>query len=89
MICGLTEKPVEGIKEMFRVSYLQNGTLDNAKIKADKVAHKTFKTQEEALKWVVNNSRITPLKLLIWDDETDCYVPYASLMTLDRKEVRT
>ena len=58
---------------MFRVSYLQNGTLDNAKIKADKVAHKTFRSQEEALEWVDNNSQITPLKLLVWSDDIDCY----------------
>ena len=58
---------------MFRVSYLQNGTLDNAKIKAYKVAHKTFRSQEEALEWVDNNSQITPLKLLVWSDDIDCY----------------
>jgi len=58
---------------MYRISYLQNGTLDTAKIKAYKVAQKTFRSQEEALEWVDNNSQITPLKLLVWSDDIDCY----------------
>jgi hypothetical protein len=58
---------------MFRISYLQNGTLDTAKVKAYSIAHKTFNSKAEALDWVSNNAQITPIKLLVWDDEIDCF----------------
>ena len=49
---------------MFRVSYINNNAI----------YHKSgFKTEEETRKWIAETSDIKPLKLLIWDNEIDCY----------------
>ena len=49
---------------MFRVSYIINNAI----------SHKGgFKTEEAAREWVNNTANIKPLKLLVWDNEIDCY----------------
>lgn len=49
--------------KMFRVSYEINRTINQS----------TFKTEEEAMNFVNSNADIRPLKLLVWDNEIDCY----------------
>lgn len=52
-------------KELYRVSYIDS---NNA------ITHKSgFKTSQEAKQWLRTAKNITPLKLLVWDDEIDCY----------------
>ena len=50
---------------MFRVSYLNNNSI----------SHKGgFKTEEEARGWIeTQGANIKPLKLLVWDNDIDCY----------------
>ena len=49
---------------MFRVSYIINNSI----------SHKGgFKTEEEAREWILNTTNIKPLKLLVWDNDIDCY----------------
>ena len=52
---------------MFRVSYIN--TLSNT------IAHKSgFNTMEIAKDWIKSQAtNIKPLKLLVWDNEVDCY----------------
>lgn len=52
---------------MYKVSYVDNAT--------NTIAHKgTLKSVEEAMNWIKEQGeRIKPLKLLVWDDNIDCY----------------
>lgn len=50
---------------MFRVSYIN---------KDNKIEHKGgFNSTKEAMNWVNENNEITPLKLLVWDEDIDCF----------------
>lgn len=53
---------------MFRVSYINN---------FGQIAHKGgFRSDKEANIWVrEQGNEITPLKLLIWSEEIQCYMP--------------
>lgn len=49
---------------MFRVSYINNNAI----------AHKSgFDTEEAARQWIAQAQNIKPLKLLVWDNDIDCY----------------
>ena len=49
---------------MFRVSYISNNA----------VMHKGgFNTEEAAREWIATAQNIKPLKLLVWDNDIDCY----------------
>lgn len=52
---------------MFRISYLDQ---------KNNLAHKSFESVAAAYKWVEENTDITPLRLLIWDDSIDCFTTY-------------
>ena len=54
-------------KQMFRISYLDQ---------KNNLAHKSFESIAAAYKWVEENTDITPLRLLIWDDSIDCFSTY-------------
>ena len=51
---------------MFRVSYIDAH---------DRISHKGgFKSTLDAMNWVrAQGNAITPLKLLVWDEELQCY----------------
>ena len=49
---------------MFRVSYLDE---------SNNLAHKKFNNTKEAYKWVKDHDKIAPLKLLVWDENINCY----------------
>ena len=49
---------------MFRVSYIDEN---------DNIAVKSFKDTKEANKWVNSNKNITALKMLVWDENIDCF----------------
>lgn len=50
---------------MFRVSYIDN---NNA------IAHKGgFNSDAEAYEWIDKQNNITPLKLLVWSEEIQCF----------------
>ena len=52
---------------MFRISYLDQ---------KNNLANKSFESVAAAYKWVEENTDITPLRLLIWDDSIDCFSTY-------------
>lgn len=52
------------VNKMFRVSYIINNSI----------SHKSgFKTEEAAREWIEKTADIKPLKLLVWDNDIDCY----------------
>ena len=56
------------------VSYKHNGNGEDKGWKyGTPVAQKNFKTLNEAITWINNTSGITPLKLLEWNDDIDCF----------------
>ena len=50
---------------MYRVSYINNNSI----------SHKgSFKTEESAREWIESQgTNIKPLKLLVWNNDIDCY----------------
>ena len=52
---------------MFRVSYINNST--------NQLAHKGgLSSTKEAIEWVrQQGEKITALKLLVWDEDIDCF----------------
>ena len=49
---------------LFRISYMDRN---------DNIDHKAFKDTKEAMDWVNQNTDITPLKLLVWDENINCF----------------
>ncbi len=57
----------------FRISYLHN-SVSKSKIRYNcPVAQIGFETVDEAMKWVADNPKYTPLRLLEWCDDIDCF----------------
>jgi hypothetical protein len=65
---------------MFRVSYISNNA----------VAHKGgFNTEEAAREWIAQAQNIKPLKLLVWDNDVDCYSTVETFNTDHRNATAT
>ena len=58
----------------YRIAFYHNGAFNKGNLKyGGAVAVKDFKTAADALKWAEITPKITPIKLLIWDNDIDCF----------------
>lgn len=58
---------------MWRVSYLIDST--------NEIEQKNFNNTKEAMNWIrANNTEITPLKLMVWDEDIQSFGTYRSFI---------
>lgn len=58
---------------MWRLSFLNELT--------NEIEQKSFKDTKEAMNWVkANEERMTPLKLMVWDEDIQCFGTYRSFI---------
>ena len=58
---------------MLRLSFYHNNQGQHKWNYGSKVSQKSFNSISDAISWIENNNNITPLKLLAWSDDIDCY----------------
>ena len=58
---------------MWRLSFLNRLT--------NEIEQKSFKDTKEAMNWIrANNTEITPLKLMVWDEDIQSFGTYRSFI---------
>ena len=71
----------------YRISYLHNNTSKANARYMGPIAQVSFETKDQAFAWVKENPQFTPIKLLAWCDDIDCFQPIHSFFSVGQKVI--